>query len=203
MELDNLKELWKDSNKSSIPIDEDKLRQILSTSSNGPIAKMKRNLKLEVISLIIVYGLLLWATSNEVGLIFTTFDFVLLLVTGMVFIVYASIKYKQLKNMECVSCEVKSNLTLQVRSLEKLVKLYFLAGNISVIFVYLIAGAIGYVGTEGERVAFPSTMEILIFLSIGTILVVINYFLGRWYLFTLYGKHIKKLKTIIYEMDEK
>ncbi len=105
--------------------------------------------------------------------------------------------------MECVSCEVKSNLTLQVRSLEKLVKLYFLAGNISVIFVYVIAGAIGYVETEGERVAFPSTMEILIFLSIGTILVVINYFLGRWYLFTLYGKHIKKLKTIIYEMDEK
>ena len=91
MELDNLKELWKDSNKSSIPIDEDKLRQILSTSSNGPIAKMKRNLKLEVISLIIVYGLLLWATSNEVDSIFTTFDFVLLLVTGMLFIIYASI----------------------------------------------------------------------------------------------------------------
>ncbi len=29
-----------------------------------------------------------------------------------------------------------------------------------------------------------------------------NYFFGRWYLFTLYGKHINTLKTIIYEMDE-
>ena len=109
MELDNLKELWKDSNKSSIPIDENKLRQILSTSSNGPIAKMKRNLKLEVISLIIVYGLLLWETSNEVDSIFTTFDFVLLLVTGMLFIIsvnplsiYAKIQLNLKKNEQIV-----------------------------------------------------------------------------------------------------
>jgi hypothetical protein len=89
-----------------------------------------------------------------------------------------------------------------LNSLEKLVKLYFKVGNIGVVFVYLIAGAISYIENEGDKVHFPQALELIIFLSIGVILAIINYYFSRWYLFNLYGKHIQKLKNILYEMDE-
>jgi predicted tellurium resistance membrane protein TerC len=104
--------------------------------------------------------------------------------------------------MECVACEVKSNLNLHLKSLEKLVKLYFKVGNIGVVFVYLIAGAISYLEAEGDKVHFPQALELIIFFSIGVILAIINYYFSRWYIFNLYGKHIQKLKNILYEMDE-
>ena len=202
MELDNLKELWNGSHKSTLHLNEEGLRQILSQSSKSPIALMKRNLLLEVILMILGYGFFIWLISSEVDSTLLYLDKVMLVIAGILFILYARIKYKHLNAMECVSCEVKSNLTLQVKSLEKLVKLYFLAGNMSVIFVYLLGGTMGYLEAEGEIVSFPQPFEIFIFLSIGAVLALGNYFLGRWYLFTLYGKHINKLKTIIYEMDE-
>ena len=201
MELDHLKEMWKDADKSSSPINEASLHQMLNHRSKMPIAMMKRNLRLEVFFLILIYGYTIWliSTEGDTGLLY--YD-IALLVIAILFFVYARYKYRLLSNMECMGCEVKTNLNLQVISLEKLIKLYFKIGNISVVLVYLITGAISYMETEGETASLPKTVEILIFLIIGSILAVINYYFGRWYLYNLYGKHIQKLKNILYEMDE-
>jgi hypothetical protein len=203
MELDDLKELWKESNNSSLLNNEEDLRQILSHRSRSPIAIMKRNLKLEVLFVILFYSFIIWLISNQVDSNILYFGILLLILAGMLFCIYAFYKYKLLYKMECVACEVKSNLNLQLNSLEKLVKLYFKLGNIGVVFVYLIAGAISYIEAEGDKVHFPQVLELIIFLSIGVILAIINYYSSRWYIFNLYGKHIQKLKNIIYEMDEK
>jgi hypothetical protein len=202
MEIEKLKELWDDSINSSLPINEEGLSKILNQSSKLPIALIKRNLKLEVLFVILFYGLIIWLISNQVGSNLLYFDILLLILVGMLFCIYAFYKYKLLNKMECVACEVKSNLNLQLNSLEKLVKLYFKVGNIGVVFVYLIAGAISYIENEGDKVHFPQALELIIFLSIGVILAIINYYFSRWYLFNLYGKHIQKLKNILYEMDE-
>lgn len=201
MELDDLKDIWKDADKSSLPINEKSLQQMLNHRSKMPIAFMKRNLRLEVFFLILIYGYIIWLISTEGYTGFLYYD-IALLVIAILFFVYARYKYKLLSNMECMACEVRANLNLQVRSLEKLIKLYFKIGNISVVFVYFIAGAISYMETKGETVSIPKSVEILIFLAIGSILAVINYYFGRWYLYNLYGKHIQKLKNILYEMDE-
>ena len=203
MELDDLKELWKESNNSSLLNNEEDLRQILSHRSRSPIAIMKRNLKLEVLFVILFYSFIIWLISNQVDSNILYFDILLLILAGMLFCIYAFYKYKLLYKMESVACEVKSNLNLQLNSLEKLVKLYFKVGNIGVVLVYLIAGAISYIEAEGDKVHFPQVLELIIFLSIGVILAIINYYSSRWYIFKLYGKHIQKLKNIIYEMDEK
>ena len=202
MELEKLKELWDDLGNSSLPINEEQLNRILSNRSRRPIALIKRNLKLEVLFVILSYGFIIWLISNQVDSNLYYFDIILLILAGMLFCIYAFYKYKLLNKMECVACEVKSNLNIQLNSLEKLVKLYFKVGNIGVMFIYLIAGAISYIETKGEVVPFPQALELILFLSIGFILAIINYYLSRWYLFNLYGKHIKKLKNILHEMDE-
>lgn len=202
MELEKLKELWDDSNNSSLPIDKERLSKILNQSSRRPIALIKRNLKLEVLFVILLYGFLIWLILNQVDSNILYVDIILLVLAGILFCVYAFYKNKLLNKMECVGCEVKSNLSLQLKSLEKLVKLYFKVGNIGIVFVYLIAGAISYIEAEGDTVHFPHVLELVIFIAIGAILFIISYYFSRWYLFQLYGKHIQKLKNILYEMDE-
>lgn len=202
MELEKLKELWNDSRNCSIPINEEDLNQILNKRSRRPIALIKRNLKLEVIFLILSYGFFIYLILNQVGSNLLYLDIILLILLGIFFCIYAFYKHKLLNKMECVVCEVKSNLSLQLNSLEKLVNLYFKVGNICVVFVYLIAGTISYLEAKGDTVQFPPGLELIIFLSIGLIIAIINYYINRWYIFNLYGKHIQKLKNILYEMDE-
>jgi len=202
MELEKLKELWDDSNNSSLSINEEGLSKILNQSSRRPIALIKRNLKLEVLFVILLYGFLIWLILNQVDSNILYVDIILLVLAGILFCVYAFYKNKLLNKMECVGCEVKSNLNLQLNSLEKLVKLYFKVGNIGIVFVYLIAGAISFLEAKDDKVQFPHALEIIIFFSIGLIIAIINYYISRWYIFNLYGKHIQKLKNILYEMDE-
>ena len=202
MEIDQLKAIWKDADKSATPMNEAGLHQILTHSSKLPIAIMKRNLRLEFFFFIIIYGYSIWLILNEFNTSLLYFDLILLIVTAIPYTIYARYKYKLLNNMECMSCVVKSNLDHQVNSLEKLIKLCFKAGNIIVILVYLITGAVSYMNSVGESVPLPKNIEILIFIAIGSVLVITNYYFGRWYLFNLYGKHIQKLKNILYEMDE-
>jgi hypothetical protein len=202
MELEKLKELWVDSKNSSLPIDEEGLSKILNQSSRRPITVIKRNLKLEVFFVILFYSFIIWLILNQVDSNILYVDIILLVFAGILFCVYAFYKNKLLNKMECVSCEVKSNLNLQLKSLEKLVKLYFKVGNASVIFVYLTAGVISYIEPESDTGHFPHVLELVIFIAIGAILFIISYYFSRWYLFQLYGKHIQKLKNILYEMDE-
>ncbi|MEY4638282.1 MAG: hypothetical protein RLZZ446_801 [Bacteroidota bacterium] len=202
MELRKLKELWDGSSNSSIPINEKELNQILNKRSRRPIAIIKRNLKLEMAFGILFYCFFIWIVSNQAVSIILYFDIILLVVAGILYSIYVFYKNQLLNKMECMSCEVKSNLNLQLGFLEKLVKLYFKVGNIFVLLTYLIAGAIGYITSESETDSIPHYLEIMIFITIGAVLFLINYYFSRWYLFTLYGKHIQKLKNILYEMDE-
>jgi hypothetical protein len=202
MELEKLKELWVDSKNSSLPIDEEGLSKILNKSSRRPIALIKRNLKLEVLFVILLYGFLIWLILNQADSSILYVDILLLVLAGILFCIYAFYKNKLLNKMECVSCEVKSNLNLQLKSLEKLVKLYFNVGNIGIVLVYLIAGVISYIEAEADTVHFPHVLELVIFIAIGAVLFIISYYFSRWYPFQLYGKHIQKLKNILYEMDE-
>ena len=201
MELDQLKAIWKEAGHSSLPINESSLNQMLNHQSKLHIAVMKRNLRLEVLFVILLDGFIVWLIYKK-GVSQYLLYGISIIVFAILFFIYARYKYKLLNKMECMSCVVKSNLNLQFKSLEKLVKLYFHSGNIAVILIYMVTGVISYVEAQGESVSFPQTQQVLIFLSVGVVLIMMNYYFGRWYLFNLYGKHIQKLKNILHEMDE-
>jgi hypothetical protein len=201
MELDQLKAIWKEAGHSSLPINESSLNQMLNHQSKLPIAVMKRNLRLEVLFVILLDGFIVWQIYKKGVSQYLLYD-ISIIVFAILFFIYARYKYKLLNKMECMRCVVKSNLNLQFKSLEKLVKLYFHSANIAVILIYMVTGVISYVEAQGESVSFPQTQQVLIFLSVGVVLIMMNYYFGRWYLFNLYGKHIQKLKNILHEMDE-
>jgi hypothetical protein len=221
MELDSLKDIWKDLDETDLQPGRDvPISSMLQKRSQSTIARLKRNLNRELIAVLIIYSLTIWyiitfqRMYSELA--------VLLALVGGAFLFYYYRKSKLLKQMECVACEVRSNLKLQLGTLEKYVRFYFIAGTILTPLAYFAAGMI--ILFNGQEVnshmvdvsidaqtsvsQMPIAQHIsnhrffVLFLSIGAVLTLGSYFINRWLIGKLYGQHIQKLKDLLTQMDE-
>jgi len=210
MDLDQLKDIWKGLDE---PVagrqGKQEILNMLKKRSQGPIAKMKRNLLFELISVIILYSALITHYL-------TAFDHELqsvawfLLVIGVLFLVYYFLKNKLLNEMQQVSGKVRFHLERQVITLEKYVRIYMIAGVIMVPVCLAFFGWIFYNQVEDfskSSILFPSDTNslwkvILAWLILTLALIIPVYFAYVWILNKMYGKHIDKLKQIIKEMSE-
>lgn len=221
MELDSLKDIWKDLDEADLQPGRDvPISSMLQKRSQSTIARLKRNLNRELIAVLIIYSLTIWyiitfqRMYSELA--------VLLALVGGAFLFYYYRKSKLLKQMECVACEVRSNLKQQLGTLEKYVRFYFIAGTILTPLAYFAAGMI--ILFNGQEVnshmvdvsidaqtsvaQMPIAQHIsnhrffVLFLSIGAALTLGSYFINRWLIGKLYGQHIQKLKDLLTQMDE-
>jgi hypothetical protein len=198
MELDNLKEIWKGLDDKKTPVgSNEEILSMLQKKSKRPIARMKRNLLVEMVSVIIIYSastayyFMAWSGRYwEIGLMF--------FLAGVFCVFYYYRKYKLLNSMECVACEVKSNLQRQLTTLEKYVRLYFITGVVLTPIAYFFAGFIIFVKTPGNSY---NLNQYLIFTAIGIVITIACYYLNVWYVNKLYGQHVRKLKEILSEME--
>jgi hypothetical protein len=201
MELDNLKALWQDIGQKDISKNSDEqIARMLQKKSQSPIAKMKRNLFWELITVIVLYSITIsyfFATSKgrywELA--------VMLLVVAIAFILYYQRKNKLLHEMQCITCEVRSNLQKQLATLEKYVRFYLLSGIILAPIAYFVTGMIVLFNSPLQYINTGS-MEFIIFIIIGLAITVASYFFNKWYIKKLYGQHIIKLKELLLQMEE-
>jgi hypothetical protein len=224
MELDSLKDIWKNLDEEDVrPESDAQIAAMLQKRSHSPIAKMKRNLRWELIAVLVLYSLTIWYYITawegrywEVAL--------LLFIVGIFFLFYYYRKNKLLKDMQCVACEVKSNLQRQLATLEKYVNFYFITGTLLTPIAYFVAGLIVFFKTPertgddkqpiGPQVGdslgrgfnlnanISDHRSFVLFIVVGIVLTISIYFLNRWYVNRLYGQHIKKLKYLVHQMEE-
>lgn len=219
MELDSLKDIWKNLDEEDLqPGREVPILSMLQKRSQSTIARLKRNLNRELIAVLIIYSLTIWYIVTYQRLYSELA--VLLALVGGAFLFYYYRKNKLLKQMQCVACEVRSNLKQQLSTLEKYVRFYFVAGTILTPLAYFAAGVIilfhevtpSLSDLPVEAQTSVSNMPIaatvsnhrffVLFISIGVVLTVGSYFLNRWLINKMYGQHIEKLKDLLYQMEE-
>lgn len=204
MELDSLKELWKEAGRQQAapPGSDEQVLAMLQKKSQSPISKMKRNLRWELVVLTVLYSL----TIAYYLLAWEGRYWVIALMLGLIlafFAVYYYHKNKLLSNMECVTCEVRSNLSMQLKTLEKYVRFYFISGTLLTPIAYFMAGLVVLLQpSRHARLSDYSSTFYLTFIGVGIIITVAIYFLNIWYVYRLYGQHIKRLKNLLRDMDE-
>lgn len=211
MELENLRTIWLVS-MERVPAHmqhEEQIRALLGRRSQGLVAKMKRNLFGE---LILVLGIYIPA------ILFYFFGFggkgremgeVLLLLIAF-FTGYYYRKNKLLNDMQCPGCAVRSNLKRQVTALEKYVRFYTIVGTILVPVM-----AVGSFFVSSRNFSTASTglvpwsltsfrdWKALWICAMGLISVtIVSYYANVWHINRLYGRHIKKLRELLQEMNE-
>ncbi len=210
MDLDQLKDIWRELDE---PISEKGGRQeildLLKKRSQGPIARMKRNLQAELILVIISYSAVITHYFVSFGEEFHPVAWFLLAI-AVFFLVYCYRKHRLLNEMQNVSGQVKLHLERQVSTLEKYVRFYLLAASALVPVCLAFFGWIYY-----QEVQDPSAQSIfyasetnpmwqaVVAWSVLTLaFTAAVYFATVWLLNKLYGNNIRKLKNIIREMSE-
>ncbi len=210
MELDSLKYAWHSLQvrPEPGPDSEADIIALLQQRSKGPVARMRRNLVGEIILVLGTYipTILFYLIDFEGRLSGIAWLFVLLLI---LMVLYYYRKDRLLKEMQCVSCQVRSNLKLQVGTLKKYTRFYTVAGTLMIpvmtTFAYLIIrwkyppppGAALFYRISG--ITWWQTP--LFWISLSAPLTLGIYYVNVWYVNKLYGRHIKKLQELVEEME--
>jgi hypothetical protein len=218
MELDSLKDIWKNLGEEDLrPGRELPIPSMLEKKSQSAIARLKRNLNRELAAVVIIYSITIWyivvyqQLYRELA--------VLLFLIGAGFLYYYYRKNKLLTQMQCVACEVKSNLKQQLVTLEKYVRFYFIAGTVLTPLAYFTAGMIILFHSPDHQInnrvnidialgSLPQAEHITnsrffyLFIGIGAALTLSIYFVNRWMINKMYGQHIQKLKELLHQMEE-
>lgn len=207
MELDDMKNIWNDKDIEATGAD--KISIMIGKQSQNPISKMKRNLRMELLILIFSLGIVaayyFIAFKREYSIIGWVYALLLVL-----FCYYFFRKNKLLNEMQCSSCQVKSNLELQLRMLERYVRFYLISGTAVLPLLFIFLGIVLYYKKPtliSETILYPSVTNPVwkflfawfILLSVST---TIMWALNRGYVNKLYGRHINKLKHLLAQIDE-
>ena len=207
MELDELKNIWND--KPGATAGAGKISTMLGKQSHNPIEKMKRNLRMELVIVFFTVGAVavyfFIAFGSEYSIIGWVYAMLVVL-----FCYYFFRKNKLLNEMECTSCRVKSNLELQLKTLERYVRFYLVSGTAIIPILFIFLGVVLYYKKPtliGKTILFPSTTNpvwkfLLAWLVLLTVSTMIMWVLNRGYVEKLYGRHIRRLKQLLAQMNE-
>ena len=112
--------------------------------------------------------------------------------------------------MQCTSCRVKSNLELQFKTLERYVRFYLVSGTAIIPILFIFLGIVLYYKKPtliGKTILYPSATNaawkfLLAWLVLLTISTTIIWVVNRGYVNKLYGRHIRRLKQLLAQMNE-
>jgi Flp pilus assembly protein TadB len=170
---------------------------------------MKRNLKMELWIIILSYGAMIVFYFIAFKGSMSAVSWFLLFI-GLLFVIYYQRKNKLLTEMECLSCQVKSNLQKQTTTLEKYIRFYLIGGTLLAPLSLLFFGWLFYFKAwrnVNDSIFFPGVHNpmwkaILAWVILTAIVTFLFYLLNKWYVQKLYGKHVEKLKEVLSEMED-
>jgi Ca2+/Na+ antiporter len=207
MELDELKDLWND--KPGVTTGADKISAMLGQQSHNPIEKMKRNLRMELVIVFFTVGAVAVYFFIAFGSEYSIIGWVYALLV-VLFCYYFIRKNKLLNEMQCTSCRVKSNIELQLKTLERYVRFYLVSGTAIIPILFIFLGVVLYYKKPTlirQNHTFSSTTNpvwkfLLAWLVLLTVSTTIMWVMNRGYVNKLYGRHIRRLKQLLAQMNE-
>ena len=201
MELDTLKEIWRQQLPAEPMIKRHDILRVAMSRSKTPVAMMKRNLLFELITVIILYGfaILYFATA-------TSFSWVaaLLGVLGILYGVYYTRKKQLLDQVSAYDHSIRHNLEIHVTLLSRYMKWYGWVTALLTPAIFLIMLVVWKGETNLTAWYWPGNQEFyLLFAALAIGFSVISFVVNKWYVYQLYGKHLQELKKVLEELEER
>ncbi|MEI8110897.1 MAG: hypothetical protein WCH59_07885 [Chitinophagia bacterium] len=208
MELDDLKKYWNQQIPvESAPPDPDAIRIIIHNRSVGIIERIRRSLLIEIIfCCLALVGIILGIYFTQPVLITRYLQFFLgvtIFFMGVLFWILRSSK-----SMSPDEISVKNNLIRIHTLVSRFTRSYFiftmaLFPPVIMYSMYVVAAENNYFTPAEVIQYFLQLPPFSIGLFIGYIVLslLFLYFFTRWYIRTLYGNYLDKLKQLIAELD--
>ncbi|MBC8081697.1 MAG: hypothetical protein H7Z21_00670 [Hymenobacter sp.] len=208
MELDDFRRGWQQSRSPvglPTPINSAILATMLARGSRSPVAKMRRNVWLEIgIAAICLVGSVAAAAASSAGYYVWMAGWLALICVLSGF--YFRRKLAALRQLSDASGNLREHMTRQLVSLRGLIKLYFRFTMWSVP-VSLGIALVGMASLMQQKLAGQKLLLGLGFLTTVTVgLGTLTYFLMRWFtrwwLQRLYGRHLDRLEGLLRELED-
>jgi len=202
MELENLKYVWRQMGDKPVREQSDEqIRVLMLKRPRDPIAKMRRNLTVEILVVGITYipmiGYYLSGFNGKLSEIAW-----LLLIVLMLFAGYSYRKSRLLENMLCVTCQVRASLERQIGLLKRYTRFYRVAGTLLMPVLAIFTFLIIYLRFPSSPARNFSGMSLAISAILLGAFTIASWYFNGWYVNKLYGQHIKKLEDLLREMNE-
>ena len=202
MELDDLKDIWKNSPPEFKVKDEAELALMLKGNSKSIVGKLKRSVWLELIFTFIAGAVfLIYALTLEPGALkWTSISFIILFVA---YSFYYIKKLYLLNRFNPGEGNLKTNIDNLIKSMNGYLRFY--KRSYTILYpTYTILGLLFGAMEQGydrfiRSISQPSGIVTLIFLVI--FFFFCSTWLTNWYLKKLYGNHIDKLNSLARELE--
>lgn len=201
MELDELKNIWKNNEPGYALKGEEELALMLKGNSRSIVSKLKRSVWFELIFTVGVgIALLIYALTLPSGALkWTTTSILVMLVAYSFYYVKKLILLNRFEsadqnirtNLERLADNLSSYLKFYKRSYTILYPLYFCLG---LLFGGLERGADEFI----QLLKQPRTMVYLGVIAV--FFFICSTWLATWYLKKLYGNHLDKLKALLHDL---
>jgi hypothetical protein len=202
MELDDLKDIWKNNPPEFKVKDEAELALMLKGNSKSIVGKLKRSVWLELIFTFIAgIVFLIYALTLEPGALkWTSISFIVLFVA---YSFYYIKKLYLLNRFNPGEGNLKTNIDNLIASMNGYLRFY--KRSYTILYpTYAILGLIFGAMEQGydrfiKSISQPSGIAALVFMVI--FFFFCSTWLTNWYLKKLYGNHIEKLNSLARELE--
>jgi len=198
MELDDLKQTWKQSEKNQKPLNSN-IMDIIQHKSYGPIAALKKRFKKQMIIIPMMLIIVINSFSRHHQL-FTDVMFWCYIAFCFSLSIYFYFNYRIVGKMEYMDGMIKSNLERQVEMLEKRLRWHILGVRIALLFFIVLSEVLPYFQYEPMLEKWHTVAPVLRILAYAGLLA-LQYFASRALSQYKYGKHLSYLKELINEMQ--
>ena len=160
---------------------------------------MKRNLRMELLTVIFLY-------SFTIGyyVIATSYKFIpaFLGTLLILYFFYYSGKISILKQMHGYNNNIRTHLEEQVSLLMRYMKWYGWVAAITTPMIFIVV-LFAWYGDNPLSWYLPGNRRFyLLFAGMGVAFSVISFIVNKWYVYQLYGKHVATLKRMLGELEE-
>lgn len=210
-ELNQLKDIWQRSfEKEPESIDQDKIFELISKKSSGPVGRLKKSIRIEIAAILVAIPLLvaIMFELKETYFLVNTSLLILLFAGSMVYY------FVSLQRLEKIWKKSQYNIRKSIESTLMLVKffrnVYFWLNIImfpfGIYFGYIIGFGLGSGGRRVTSLPYLEDLPFLMSLALVCLFVFLLFVLFRlflkFYMKKLYDVHIEKLEKLQKELSE-
>lgn len=204
MELEDLKSIWKQSEKEFRPKDEAEIGSMLKGKSMTIIAKLKRSVWFELIAMFVVSCVLL---VYAIGLKAGAFKWasISILVVYLAATIYFIKKLSLLNRFQEVNENLRDTLCLLIANLKGYLRFY--KNSYAILYpVYFFLGILFGALERGPKKYMDFLLRpgiIIPLLLFAVLFFLISNWFANWYIKKLYGNHLAKLQGLLDDLEEK
>ncbi len=199
MELDDLKQAWK-QNKSIIKPKNTDIMNLIQHKTYGPVAALKKAFNKQMRLMAVLPLLLLVTNVDDVQKVFSNILFWSYIVFCAGVIVYSWFSYQAVKKMEGMDQMIKPNLEQQIDMLETRLNRQIIGIRIVAVYFIILLEVLPYVQHIRMLDKWHSLSPVIRF-SIYAAFLALQYFTSRKILHQKFGRHLDYLKSLVMEME--